>query len=113
MKSTETQITMILLVVTFSFLILTTPGYIMMMYIVLIGVGTTPNGVATFFFFFQVREKTYYVNYAINFFLYVISGKKFRADLVRLLLCKREKTSDVSASSKITLSFFTTDIYFV
>ena len=37
----------------------------MMMYSVLIGVGTTPKGVATFFFLFQVGEKAYYTNYAI------------------------------------------------
>ena len=99
MKSTETQITMTLLVVTFSFLTLTTPGYIMMMYLVLIGVGTTPKGVATFYFLFQVGEKTYYVNYAVNFFLYVISGKKFRTDLVTLYMCTRKNTRDTSVLS--------------
>ena len=93
-KVTEAQITVTLLAVTFSFLTLTTPGYVMMMYSVLIGVGTTPKGVATFFFLFQVGKKAYYTNYAINFFLYVTSGKNFRTDLEILFLCVREKTSN-------------------
>ena len=101
-KTTEAQITMTLLVVTFSFLTLTTPGYIMMMYTVLIGIGTTPRGVATFFFLYHIGEKSYYTNYAINFFLYVISGGKFRTELLRLLLCRTEKTTDGPGCSKIT-----------
>ena len=102
--SIENQITVTLLAVTFSFLILTTPGYIMTIYIVLIGTGSTPKGVATFNLLFQVAEKVYYTNNAINFFLYVISGKKFRTDLGRLFPCLREKTSDASVSSRITNS---------
>ena len=85
-KSTETQITVTLLVVTFSFLILTTPAYITMMYMVFTGVGTTPKEAAIFFFLYQIGEKSYYTNYAINFFLYVISGQKFRTDLMKLFL---------------------------
>ena len=101
-KSTEAEITMTLLVVTFSFLTLTTPGYIMMMYTVLTGIGTTPRGMATFFFLYHIGEKSYYTNYAINFFFYVISGAKFRTDLLRLVLCRREKTNDGPGCSKIT-----------
>ena len=39
-------------------------------------------------------EKSYYTNYAINFFLYVISGKKFRTDLAKLFGCYKDKAND-------------------
>ena len=101
-KSTEAQITMTLLAVAFSFLTLTTPGYVMMMYSVIIGVGTTPKGVAAFFFLFQIGEKAYYTKYAINFFLYVTDGKKLRTDLEILFSCVREKTGNIPVSWRNT-----------
>ena len=49
----------------------------------------TPRGFATFYFIYHLGEKSYYTNYAINFFLYVIFGQKFRTDLVNLFLCNK------------------------
>ena len=37
---------------------------------------------------FQITNNLSNVNYAINFFLYFLSGKKFRSDLRMLLKCK-------------------------
>ena len=51
--------------------------------------GSTPNSFATFYFVYHFGEKSNYTNYAINFFLYVISGQKFRTDLVNLSPCKK------------------------
>ena len=104
MKNSEKQIYVTLLLVTFTFLILTTPVYILFIYVMSVGVGTTPRGYATYFIIYQVGEKTYFTNYAINFFLYVISGQKFRADLVKLFRCHREKQKDFSFSSEVTKS---------
>ena len=66
--------------------------------------GTTPRGFAIFYFIYQVGEKSYYTNYAINFFLYVISGQKFRTDLAKLFLCHKDKASDPLWSVSVTVS---------
>ena len=95
-RSPDNQITVTLLVVTFSFLALTTPGYLNLVYLIVVGMGSTPKGFATFYLFYHLGEKSFYTNYAINFFLYVISGKKFRTDLVNLFQCKKENRSDSS-----------------
>ena len=88
-KTSDRQITITLLVVTFSFLLLTTPIYVLFIYMMSFRMGNTPRGFATFYFIYHLGEKSYYTNYAINFFLYVISGQKFRNDLINLLLCKK------------------------
>ena len=60
---------------------------------------------ADFTLFYSVAQKTYYTNYAMNFFLYVISGKKFRADFVQLVKRSAGNQSSVSGSqSNSTLS---------
>ena len=88
-KTSDRQITITLLVVTFSFLLLTTPIYILFIYNMPFRMVNTPRGFATFYFIYHLGEKSYYTNYAINFFLYVISGQKFRTDLVNLFLCNK------------------------
>ena len=40
-----------------------------------------------FYLYYNVAQKLHYTNHGINFFLYVISGQKFRNDLVRLFPC--------------------------
>ena len=85
-KSSENQITVTLLVVTFSFLLLTTPFYLVFIYLKLFGMGSTPRSFATFYLIYQIGEKSNYTNNAINFFLYVVSGQKFRTDLFQLFV---------------------------
>ena len=85
-KHYERQIYVMLLLVTFGFLILVTAVYVMLFYINFFQ-GTTPYFFAGYHLFYQVGEKTMYTNHGINFFLYVISGQKFRADLVKLSSC--------------------------
>ena len=89
-RSSENQITVTLLVVTFSFLVLTTPFYIIFIYLTSFGMGSTSKGLAAFYLVYHIGEKGYYTNYAINFFLYIISGQKFRTDLVKLFSCCKE-----------------------
>ena len=100
-KNSETQIFVILLLVTFAFLILTTPAYVLFLYVMFVDYGKTPYLFAGFYLFYNVGQKTYYTNYGINFFLYVISGGKFRADLVKLFTCKNDKVTESSLSSEI------------
>ena len=44
-------------------------------------------------------HKMYYTNNAINFFLYVISGQKFRNDLINLFKCNYGKHSKPKETS--------------
>ena len=99
-KNSERQIFVILILVTFSFLILTTPTYVLTLYVTFVDYGDTPKSFAEFHLFFNVGHKTYYTNYAINFFLYVLSGQKFRTDLKRLFVGKNGFPSDDSASAR-------------
>ena len=84
MKNTDQQIYTMLLLVTFSYLILTTLSYIMLLYVNFGDPLQSPYQYAAYILFYQVGEKTYYTNFGINFFLYVLSGQKFRKDLVNL-----------------------------
>ena len=92
MKNSDMQIYVTLHSGTFAFL-LTTPVYIVIMYMAQVEIGTTPRGYAEFYIYYQVGEKSYYTNYAINFFLYAISGKKFRTDLMTLIRCQEDNST--------------------
>ena len=123
-KSSETQIDVILLLITFGFLILTTPNYAMFLYAILYDFEQSPNyamflyailydfeqsprAFAGYHLFYNVLRQTYYTNHAINFYLYVISGQKFRTDLVKLFQCTESKPrgncSVSDGSSKISV----------
>ena len=86
-KNTETQIFIILLLVTFTFLVLVTPAYIFFILNVTINFTTSPLLYSGYFLFSNAAQKMYMTNYGINFFLYVISGQKFRTDLKKLFSC--------------------------
>ena len=96
-KNSEMHIFVILLLVTFGFLILVTPSYILFVYVMFIDYTKSAQAFAGFTFFYSVSQKTYYLNYSINFYLYVLSGNKFRTDLATLL--KAARCSDTSSPS--------------
>ena len=84
-KQPEKQIFTMLLLVTFVFLILNVPTRTMVFYLNFY-TRNTPHHYASFHLIYQVGEKTYFTNHGINFFLYVMSGQKFRTDLRKLFL---------------------------
>ena len=94
MKNTENQLTIMLLLVTTLFLILMIPTYIRFLYTTFVGTET-PVKYANMMFFYHVSHKLYFTNNGINFFLYCISGQKFRDDLKELFCDSnfRHKTS--------------------
>ena len=96
-KNSEAQIFAILLLVTFGFLILTTPGYLLFLFIMLVNFFASPKIFAGYYLFYNVSQKLHYTNHGINFFLYVISGQKFRSDLMRLFVSK-EKVPESSST---------------
>ena len=99
MKSSERQITITLLLVTFVFLILVTPVCIMVLYAKYTDVRKSAYTFAGYYLFYNVALKAYYTNHGINFFLYVISGRKFRADLINLFSCFNKSKEDITVVS--------------
>ena len=100
MKISEVQIFVILLLVTFGFLALTTPAYAMYFYVMFVDYEQSAYLLAGFSLFYSVAQKAFYTNYGINFFFYVISRSKFRTDLVALF--KKSKLISNSLSESIT-----------
>ena len=84
-RNSEKQAYTLLLSVTFGFLVLTTPMYALSVYTKVYDYMKTPHSFAGFYLFYSVAQKAYYTNFGINFYLYVISGQKFRSDLVKLI----------------------------
>ena len=105
MKSSEMQIFVILLLVTFGFLILTFPSYALFFFMNIVDYKATPKIYADYLLFHSVGQKTYYTNFGVNFYLYVISGKKFRADLMKVFVKKKE--SQISLKKNTSLSTIT------
>ena len=89
MKNTEMQLTVMLLLVTTLFLILMIPTYIRFLYTAFT-TRDTPVKYASLMFFYHLSHKLYHTNNGINFFLYCISGRKFRSDLKELFCYGKE-----------------------
>ena len=85
-KSAENQLTTMLLLVTSLFMILLLTTYIRFIYASFV-ISDTPSKFATSILIFEISYKLYVTNSGINFFLYCISGKKFRNDLKELVCC--------------------------
>ena len=102
-KNTEKQIYITLLLVTFGFLILTTPVYVLKVleYASLIVYGKTPRGSALYYFCYHLAQKSFYTNNGINFFFYVMSGQKFRTDLLKLFRCYKDKESGIMVTASV------------
>ena len=103
-KSPERQVYIILLLVTFSFLILTTPPYLFFIINLLGNFTTSPKVFCGYYLYSNVTQKLHVTNYGINFFLYVISGRKFRVNLLKVfrLQIKSPNMSIKSSSSPET-----------
>ena len=86
MKSAENQLTIMLLLVTTLFLILLMPTYIRFIYSTLVP-RDTPAKHASSILFFHITHKLYHTNNGINFFLYCLSGRKFRSDVREIVTC--------------------------
>ena len=98
-KTSDKQVFAILLLVTFAFMILTTPGYLFFLVNLLVDFTTSPRLIAGYHLFTNAVQKLHYTNHGINFFLYVISGQKFRNDLKRLFGIYDSPNKDRSSSS--------------
>ena len=104
----EKQIIIMLLVVTFSFLILMIPSYAMLFYTQFVDFRSSPQLYAGFYLLSAMGDRCYYTNFGINFYLYVISGQKFRNDLSglfrKMLPCILDKTVGRKVESDPSIS---------
>ena len=91
LKTSDKQIFMILFLVTFSFLVLTTTAYMLLLFNMIVDFNKSAKYKAGFSLFYTVSQKTWFTNNAINFFLYILSGTKFRKDFLHLFGCKKKK----------------------
>ena len=99
MKSTEKQLAIMLLLVTILFLILLCPTYFRFIYLVF-GKRDTPFKYAQSMLFSEITGNLYASDSGINFFLYCISGKKFRNDLKEILCYCCLRKDQLQSSSK-------------
>ena len=93
-KHSEKQIFTMLLLVTFTYLILNISMRALNFY----GnfyTGNTPSYYAGFHLTYQIGVQTFYTNHAINFFLYVLSGRKFRTDLMNLFVLRQSNKNEI------------------
>ena len=109
-KSSETQVYVTLLLVTFAFLILTTPAYVFFLYVQFFDYTKSVHRLAGFHLFYHVAQKLQYTNYGINFFLYVILGAKFRADLSKLFQCYKTTWKEATKESSTNISYISSSL---
>ena len=99
MKSAENQLMTMLLLVTTLLLILLLPTYIRFIYAAFVSPDTSSK-LATSMLISEISYKLYVTNSGINFFLYCVSGRKFRNDLKELVCCiTRSPSSSASEES--------------
>ena len=107
MKSAENQLTIMLLLVTTLFLILLIPTYIRFIYLTFLE-RDTPSKYASSMLIYHVTHKL--SNSGINFFLYCISGRKFRNDLKEILCGGKAGFPSVTREDKSTADSNVTDL---
>ena len=100
MKNAENQLTIMLLLVTALFLILMIPTYVRFLFFSFVK-RDTPEKYANLMLLYHFSYKLYNTNSGINFFLYCISGQKFRKDLMETICCyfRKNGTSETLKSS--------------
>ena len=81
----ERQLIVMLLCVSFVFLVLTLPIYIRQMVYQFIDATTSPEAYARYIFIHFFTQGLYFTNSSVNFYLYCLTGSKFRKDLNSVL----------------------------
>lgn len=99
-KVSERQITVMLLFVSSMFIVLLLPFEISNPFLVVSKENETPEQAAQVVFIFQLTFSLMMLNYCINFYLYLLSGFKFRNDLKNFFGCG--KPPDVSVNTSIS-----------
>lgn len=85
-QARENQLTIMLLLVTFTFLCLTLPQYSRYLVAEFWNYTASPRDYADFLLLAHASNRFFYMNSAANFFLYCMSGNKFRQDVKSLFV---------------------------
>ena len=104
-KTLEKQTFAILLLVAFCFFILITPHFIFVVYTILVDYTESPESYARFYLFYNVIHKMFYTNNSINFFLYVISGRKFRNEVLNLFNCGKREENVLNTDTESNIKY--------
>ena len=91
----DRQLIAILFLVTLSLLTLTGPQYVRNL-TYMIFTPATPEAYGFYYFFVQLTNKLTTMNSAVNFYLYCISGSKFRKEVLALLSCASKSAVESS-----------------
>lgn len=86
----QRQITMMLIAVSLAFLILVTPYSVFWIIVLYWDYQATNLGIARFFLARRVVTFLHDANHVVNFFLYFISGQKFRQNAVKVFCNKTD-----------------------
>ena len=98
MKNIENQLTIMLLLVTTLFLVLMIPTCIRFVYTSFV-TRDTPAKYASPMLFYHISRLLYSTNSGINFFLYCVSGQKFRNDLNEIFCGRKESQRNNTSHS--------------
>ena len=107
-KQVENQLTIMCVVIAATFVTLFLPSYARFIAYQVIAPTSSPKTFAGFYFFVHISFRLYAANYGLHFFLYLLSGTKFRNDLRRLFAIKDNKKNrpgfhgDISANMSQT-----------
>ena len=77
----DSQLTAMFLLISIAYLVLTFPFEVRKIYSYYTGYGETPQEYAVGYFFLIITFELIMMNNGMNFFLYLMSGAKFRKDL--------------------------------
>ncbi|KAK6166314.1 hypothetical protein SNE40_023041 [Patella caerulea] len=101
----ERQITTMLLLVTFCFLLFVSPMAVIIVVEKYMWVRETPHESAVYHLVRTVFNNMMYTNHALNFLLYFMSGKRFRDQFTALFCpCRNKGDSLTPASSQMTIT---------
>ena len=98
--SREKQLVFMLLLISFSFIVLTLPLFVRYLLYQYLDKSSTYHAASTFYLVFHVTNKMFHTNSAINFILYCIGGSKFRKDVRDLFHCCDKKARNGAISGK-------------
>ncbi len=100
MKRAENQLTLMLVVTAVVYVLLFLPSYIRFIVYQFVSPSESPATFAGFVFFVHFSFKLYATNNGIHFFLYLVSGRKFRQDLMALFGFHQENSKNFKATNQ-------------
>lgn len=102
-RSRENQLTIMLLLVSFTYLVIILPISVRVLFYAFYEYTASTERYGVYVLLYSSLNLLLFLNNAINFYLYCLSGTRFRSDLRRLVGCK-SKSSEASQASNTTSS---------